>query len=154
MRSSQFENVHTLVVVARDGSKQRSNTRTHFVLTISNKQFSDLRSQIVKEAAVTMSAMAARLQLEFAPLALVLLPPAMRVLKSSKGVMYNASAAAISSVVTHCAHSDVLALMIRATEDKHPAIREHAVRFCTQRLAADSMIAVDGSTLDALQVSD
>jgi hypothetical protein len=60
---------------------------------------------------------------------------AMRVLKSSKGVMFAAAQQSIQDVVAQCFHPDVIELLVQAALDKHPSIRESAIRFIGQAFA-------------------
>lgn len=78
---------------------------------------------------MTVSCMAKHFGGDFFVFAPVVVPPMLRVLKSSKGVMYGAVNEAMIDIVDHCQSVELVGLLCNASEDKHPSVRENVMRY-------------------------
>lgn len=116
-------------------------------------QFSDLRSQIVKEASSTVSALSKRFGADFMGLAPTVLPAMLRVLKSNKGVMYSASHDAIVDICDSCCVEGMFALFCTASDDKHPSVREHVMRYIARMLANPASAQLSEETTDKIEIA-
>ena len=76
-----------------------------------------------------MTAVAKHFQGDFFVFAQVVVPPMIRVLKSSKGIMYNAANDAMLDIVDNCVSVELTNLLCGVANDKHPAVRENVLRY-------------------------
>jgi hypothetical protein len=99
-------------------------------------QFTDLRSQVVKEASLTIACIARSLGRGFISMASQIVMAMLRILKTNKGVMYGAANEALLEVADHCHSAELVGIMCAGSEDKHPSVREHVMRYLARMLSA------------------
>jgi CLIP-associating protein 1/2 len=83
----------------------------------------DLRSQIVREACITLAYMSLRLTTRFERTAEGAIPAMLNLIQNSAKVMATSGAVAMNYIVTHTHASKLLPLIISGTESKSKDIR-------------------------------
>ncbi len=116
-------------------------------------QFTDLRSQVVKEASLTIACVARTVGRPFVPMSSQIVAAMLRVLKSNKGVMYGSANEALLEVVDSCHCAELCSMLCAASEDKHPSVREHVMRYLGLMLAMPQAAELCEATTDAIEAA-
>jgi hypothetical protein len=107
----------------------------------------------VKEASATVAALARRFGVLFMGFVPTVLPAMLRVLKSNKGVMYASANEAIVEICDNCCVEGLVLALCAASDDKHPSVREHVMRFIARMLANSNGAPLSDAATDAVEAS-